>query len=269
VLLSYEALAGAEGLVASSLSVSSLFWADKLVFGFNAAGWLQASLASDLVTDVSVLLYTLHMPLVVVTSVVLWYGKKHLYGRYVAALAFTSFSALLVFLVFPTSPPWNDGNAVNLLQQNDPSASLMPLAKLTSLIESDKFAAFPRLHAAYAVTFCFFIIRLRKKLAVVAVPLTAGILFSTLYLGQHYVVDLIAGASLALVSCYLAEREPLFSRGDSGSSKSGSLVLVVSASTSPNVVKLTTLGKSLTPFNTDHGSSVLLGPSASQRGLLR
>ncbi len=215
VLLSYEALAGALGPTGSSGGVASLYWAERLVVGFNLPGWLQSAVGSAVVTDCSVLLYSLHMPLVAVASVVLWHWRRRLYGQYATAITISTYSALVVFVLFPTSPPWNDGTAANLIQSSGTSFLTAPLATLTSLIESDKFAAFPSLHTAYAVIFCYFIMRLRKKLSFAALPLAAGILFSTLYLGQHYSIDLIAGAGLAIVSCLIAERHSLFPFGDS------------------------------------------------------
>jgi membrane-associated phospholipid phosphatase len=79
------------------------------------------------------------------------------------------------------------------------------------MIESDQFAAFPSLHGAYAVVFCYFMLKLDRRLAFLAVPVTLGVLFSTLYLGQHYAIDLIAGAVYALVPCMISERFQLFS----------------------------------------------------------
>jgi membrane-associated phospholipid phosphatase len=80
------------------------------------------------------------------------------------------------------------------------------LASFLSLAEVDKFAAFPSLHGAYAIIFSYFMIKIDRRLALVSVPITIGILFSTLYLGQHYLIDLIGGAAYALVPCLIAER---------------------------------------------------------------
>ena len=74
------------------------------------------------------------------------------------------------------------------------------------MIESDQFAAFPSLHTAYATIFCYFMIKLDRRLAFIVIPVTAAILFSTLYLGQHYLIDLIGGAAYALVPCFIVER---------------------------------------------------------------
>jgi len=74
------------------------------------------------------------------------------------------------------------------------------------MIESDKLAAFPSLHAAYIALFCYFTVRLNKIYGLVSIPITIGVLFSTIYLGQHFIVDLVAGAGVATSCVLLAGR---------------------------------------------------------------
>jgi len=87
------------------------------------------------------------------------------------------------------------------------SQGLVPtLIKLGEMIESDKLAAFPSLHAAYAVLFCYFTMKARWIHGIVSVPIMIGVLFSTIYLGQHYLVDIMAGAGVAIASTFIAKR---------------------------------------------------------------
>jgi membrane-associated phospholipid phosphatase len=60
------------------------------------------------------------------------------------------------------------------------------------------------------VIFCYFMLKLDRRLGLVAIPVTFGILFSTLYLGQHYLIDLLGGAVYALVPCLISERFQIF-----------------------------------------------------------
>jgi membrane-associated phospholipid phosphatase len=211
ILLSYEALAGTIGSLAASDAVSSLYAVDRLVWGFNLTGWIQATFNSGSLTVLTTLLYELHMPLVAFTAAMVWFMRRESFGKYVTAMALTSYSALATFVLFPTAPPWYAGAAANLLQGVGSSTLSGLFNGLTSMIESDQFAAFPSLHGAYAMIFCYFMLKLDKRLAVLAVPLTFGILFSTLYLGQHYAIDLLAGAVYALVPCLISERFQIFS----------------------------------------------------------
>lgn len=221
ILLSYEALAGVVGSYASSKFIFSLYPIDKLLWGFNLTGWVQTTFYSVTMTQVTSFFYTLHFPLVVVTSATLWYFRRQLFGKYTATMIITSYAALATFVLAPTAPPWFQGVAVNLYQSTGSAVLPNAFSSAISMIESDQFAAFPSLHTAYATIFCYFMIKLDRRLAYVAVPVTGAILFSTLYLGQHYLIDLIAGAAYALIPILLVERLhiKIFGKGDSDSPK--------------------------------------------------
>lgn len=205
IALSYEALQGAVGSLTAPSRISSLYLLDRAFWGFNLTGWVQSSFASPFVGALATALYSLHVPLLLTTALVVWFAKRALFGKYVTVMVITSYAALVTFIALPTSPPWYSGVATNLYQSG--GAALLPqgFTSLLSLVEVDKFAAFPSLHAAYAIIFSYFMIKVDRRLAFVSIPVTVGILFSTLYLGQHYLIDLIGGAAYALIPCLIAE----------------------------------------------------------------
>jgi membrane-associated phospholipid phosphatase len=218
ILLSYEAL---QGMAGSTYNILNLLPYDKMLWSVNLTGTIQRMFYSQLMTDVMLLFYSLHFYLVIVASVVLWLFKRQLFSKYAIAITITSYVSLLIFALYPTAPPWYSGAACNLANFASPcslsastslsaSAQSAPpvisqLVHLNNLVESDKYAAFPSLHAAYVTLFCAFMVKFRRKLIFVMVPLEFGVLFATLYLGQHYTIDLIAGVSLALASVFLSE----------------------------------------------------------------
>jgi membrane-associated phospholipid phosphatase len=224
IMISYEALQGTVGTVAAVRGIASLYPLDRLIWGFNLTGWVQTSLESPAMTTVATMFYSLHVPLVIATCLTVWFAKRSLFGRYVTVMVLTSYAALVTFIVVPTAPPWYSGAAANLYQSA--SAAIFPqgITSLLSLVEADKFAAFPSLHGAYAIIFSYFMIKVDRRLAIVAVPITAGILFSTLYLGQHYLIDLIGGAAYALIPCLIAERFQLHVPGTQAKSNRGEVI---------------------------------------------
>ena len=218
ILLSYEALQGIAGSVyAFGDSVADLYPIDKMFWTIDVTGTIQRAFLSQAMTDVMLFFYSLHFYLVIVASVVLWFFRRSLFTRYAIAITITSYVSLLIFALYPTAPPWYSGIACNLANsaatcnaaisssvQSAPPV-LSQIAHFNTIIESDKFAAFPSLHAAYITLFCAYMIKFKRKLAVVMIPLEFCVLFATLYLGQHYLIDLIAGVSLALSSVVLAD----------------------------------------------------------------
>src|SRR2546428_10941150 len=207
ILLAYEALEGLAGTV----------WVAPVVQivgprGMTSQSWvtiIQTTFYSPFLTQLTTIFYSLHFFLIIVSAVVLWYSNKFLYNGYMSSLVICAYVSLIVYILFPTSPPWYNGVATNLLQTStvSNSQSLVPtLIKLGEMIESDKLAAFPSLHAAYAVLFCYFTMKARWIHGIVSVPIMIGVLFSTIYLGQHYLVDIMAGAGVAIASTFIAKR---------------------------------------------------------------
>lgn len=210
VAFSYEALAGVIDSVADSSNVLSLFDFDKYLWGFNLTGWVQSTLSSVSMTDFMALLYQMLMPVVVITSVIVWRMNGKNFGKYVTAMLLTTYAALVTFLFFPTAPPWLGGAASNLVSASGLSSVPTFLAPLDALFEPNEFAAFPSLHAAFMVICTYFLLKVDRRIGTGAVMLTAGVLLSTLYLGQHYLIDLLAGGAYALVPCLISERFQFF-----------------------------------------------------------
>jgi inositol phosphorylceramide synthase catalytic subunit len=210
ILLSYEALQGIAGQVyAFGDSIADLYPIDKMIFTVDVTGIIQRVFFSQAMTDIMLFFYTLHFYLVIAASVILWFFRRTLFTKYAIAMTLTSYVSLLIFVFYPTAPPWYSGVALNLASASSSIQAAPPIlaqfAHFSSIIESDKFAAFPSLHAAYVTLFCAYMIKLKRKLVVIMIPLEFCVLFATLYLGQHYLIDLIAGVSLALTSVILAE----------------------------------------------------------------
>ncbi|OLB69180.1 hypothetical protein AUI06_09360 [archaeon 13_2_20CM_2_52_21] len=207
LLMSYEALQG----VAGSLTLAPVIHptaSSGLSYGVIQA--VQSAFLSPDLTDAMSLLYGLHFPLVIGSAILLWYSNKILYKRYVYSLVACSYVSLIFYTIAPSAPPWYNGVASNLLAttsaQIGSSSLFSELAKIGSMIESDKLAAFPSLHAAYVVLFSYFTIKLKRTYGLVSIPITVGVLFSTIYLGQHYVTDLVAGVVVAAACVLMVAR---------------------------------------------------------------
>ena len=69
--------------------------------------------------------------------------------------------------------------------------------------EGNELDAFPSGHTALSLTFLAFGWRLFPRWRVLLTALVAGILFSTVYLSLHYIVDVLAGALLAAAMPFL------------------------------------------------------------------
>jgi len=204
VLLTYEALQGVTGALIHPGNVASLAWVDQALVGSNFALDVQRAFASPTITLIATGFYGLHVFLIMIAFVLFWFKNKVVYRGYTYSLVLTSYLALFTFVALPTAPPWMAGTAENLLKTGDtmlPTGFQIVAAALQSG-ESDLVAAFPSLHAAYATLFSIFMFKLGRKYGLASLPVAGGVYFSIIYLGQHYLVDLLGGIAYAAISTY-------------------------------------------------------------------
>ena len=140
-------------------------------------------------------------------------------GRSFVLLMFGILVAVLlseiVFVLAPTAPPWlaaQDGYVTgvrHVLKQTFADVHLTRIAEMSGdPTKYDVTAAVPSLHAAYPVI-CLLAARHARLPRVVVGAFWLNILavvFAIVYLGEHYVVDAVAGVACALVSWYAVSR---------------------------------------------------------------
>jgi len=131
----------------------------------------------------------------------------------VVAYGFNYVLGLICYALFVAYGPRNllTGQVESLLFTTYPEFQL-----LTSQVNTNT-NVFPSLHTSLSVTVAMFAYRTRATYPLwtaAATVLAGSVVVSTMYLGIHWLTDVIAGAALAWVCVALAERLPLDS-GDS------------------------------------------------------
>ena len=204
--LSFQVISGPIDALGHSGGILSLFNLDRYVWGFNLTGWAQGAFSSVLVTEAASLIYAALIPFVLATSLAIWRYRRGNLGRFTTAMVLTSYGALLTFVLMPTAPPWASGVASDLFRGSGLNSMSAVFAPLSAMVAPDYFAAFPSLHAAYTITCCYFLYRIDYRLGLLGSAVAGATLFSTLYLGQHYAIDLLGGVVYSLVPCWISER---------------------------------------------------------------
>lgn len=178
------------------------------LFGMQPAAWLQADLRPVVpwLDQVCFVAYTLWFVLPLTMAVAITRkAPQHLMAFFVW-IAFLTLLTDVVFLLFPVTPPWKlDGYTRILLER--------PLASYTSA-DNNEFAAFPSLHAGLPMLFAFFFWmhdRRSRKLAWFAGGYAAGVGFAVVYLGEHWVMDVLAGWAFAGVVAWLCNSPAFWS----------------------------------------------------------
>ncbi len=123
--------------------------------------------------------------------------KANLFTRYANALVVAFAIGFLMFSLAPTAPPWFANPEVRMLLIPDPDPSFRLRA------DPNPFAAVPSMHVAVA-TISAAVLATRFRLIPVAYVIS--MVWALAYLGEHYIVDSLAGFTVGLVAWTLAPR---------------------------------------------------------------
>lgn len=162
--------------------------------------------------------YTLHFVLPFILAVLVWKKRVSQYWRLITAYIVLSFAGFFTFLVFPASPPWL-ASEMGLIEPITRISSevwrafgIQDFPSLYNKISPNPVAAMPSLHSAYAMLFALAITALFKnnKYSQLAWIYPVLIWIGTIYQGEHYAIDAVAGVLYAWLSWIAAPRVLLF-----------------------------------------------------------
>jgi membrane-associated phospholipid phosphatase len=142
---------------------------------------------------------------------ILWRHPR-LYPRSAARMAATFDLGCVVYWVLPTAPPWWAGESGSM----PPVRRIMVEAgdrfwgrlwrPLYDSLEGNPFAAMPSLHFGTSVMAARLLSSVGRRPAALGWSFTLTLGFGLVYLGEHYVLDLMAGFALAEAVWRLAPR---------------------------------------------------------------
>lgn len=211
------------GVGAGDMPIHAHFqiWLDTYVFGFGSVPsvWLQQHLwHPSHVSIVDYAAFGTYMSYFLVTPFALgalWLIDRPVFRSYARRLTLLSFAAVAWFTACPTMPPWlasQKGLIGSVQRLNNSIAPNNGWFDPTTLWErgvrlANDLAAFPSLHEGMTILLSITLwrhVRPVFRVALVAYPLMMA--FSLVYLGEHYVSDLAAGALLTVAVGYAEPR---------------------------------------------------------------
>lgn len=165
------------------------------------------------------LVYLAHFVYPVLFALWLWRTDHARYYRFAVTLVGVSFAAFFTFVLLPVAPPRFTILGGSPLPVTDVMAEVSrslgwsaPASAYVHLL-GNPFAAFPSMHAAYPVIVLLFLRERSRWQALAWSPMVVAIWFATVYLGHHFVIDLIVGTGYALAG-YLLVRLPWSAIGE-------------------------------------------------------
>jgi hypothetical protein len=142
----------------------------------------------------------------------LWWSNRARSRRYMASLVMILGTGAVMFWLLPSNPPWmnpasGDPNPVPVMRVNYYVAQRLGITSFAPdgslAAENNSLAAMPSIHMA--VTFlCALAWRRRRPWSVLSAGYLVLMTFSLVYLGEHHVVDELAGVAMALIAWRLA-----------------------------------------------------------------
>jgi membrane-associated phospholipid phosphatase len=212
VLVLYDRTRGAADSLGIRLHEQDVLDAEKWLFGgTEPTVWLQHHLYDAahihwydaLVT----LVYSSHFLATPVLAAVLWLRDRALWLSYISRVIVLAVAGLATYCLFPAAPPWmaaRDGLSEPVARLSSRGWVWLHMSSLDDVLAqaqhdgANPVAAMPSLHVAFAVLVALVfggMLRSRWRYLLALYPLAMG--FALVYTGEHYVLDLIAGAGYA------------------------------------------------------------------------
>ena len=176
---------------------NTLIAIDQWLFGVQPCVWAQQFIHPWLteVFSFCYMIFFLFAPLV--AAVLLFQKRRKAFRETLITVILCFYCGYLLYLIFPAAPP-----RIVLKQFFYVGFDGTPLADMTSKVFSvlpqDARCAFPSLHGAVTLLSLMFAWKYTKTTFWLMLPFCIGLFMATIYLRHHYVIDLIAGWSLAI-----------------------------------------------------------------------
>lgn len=212
VLMLYDRSRSVADTVGMPLHEADIAAAEKWLFGGHIPTvWLQQHIYDPAVVHwydaLATVVYSSHFIVTPVLAAVFWLRTRRMFLWFISRVIVLSFAGLTTYVLFPEAPPWlaaRDGLIEPVLrvsargwQYFDAGFAEQALASGQNG-GSNPVAAMPSLHFAFAVLAALAlatVTRSRWRYLLTLYPLAMA--FTLVYTGEHYVIDIVAGAIYA------------------------------------------------------------------------
>ena len=232
LIFAYAECRGLAHVIAPHPYYRPQLWLEQHLFGTVPAEWLQAHFWHGTMRwydTFAAKLLNFHFVVPPVVAFALWSKQRTLFFRFATSMIVLSFASAVVFLVFPSAPPWAAAQKglLDSLVKLPPVNDVSSLAGGTHLVPANPYAAIPSLHAGYAFLVALTVAGLLRESRVRGRRLLAGLCFlypaaqslAVVYTGNHYIVDILVGFAFAWAAYALTKR--VFDQGRRGLGASG------------------------------------------------
>ena len=160
-----------------------------------------------------------HFFATLLVAVGIWLYAYQWFHRFAACIVVLAAMGLVTYVIFPAAPPWlagDHGYIDHTYRITHAVVNNLPVPKAGAMFQKgndwgNDVAAVPSLHAGYTMLICLYLwpcLDRRWRPLLVAYPI--GMALSLIYLGEHYLIDILLGwayaAATILIVNWGAER---------------------------------------------------------------
>ena len=214
LLVVYESFRGLAHKLNTHVHFTFMADFDKWLFGSLPTKSLQNVMWHGTVQwydFVFYIVYMLHFVMPLGLAILIWKKRDKFYWRFMAAYVALSFMGFMTYLIYPAAPPWmaSDKGLIEPITRVSSNVwyalGVHDFPSLYNKIAPNPVAAVPSLHAAYAALFAIIIYRLfGKKWGAIAALYPSLMFIGIVYLGEHYVFDVLLGIIYAVAAYLIA-----------------------------------------------------------------
>ena len=212
VLIAYDYSRGLATRIGMPLHMADIAAVDRAMFGVVPTVWLQEHFLHPgdprWWDGAATLTYSTHFFATPLIAAILWIRNRAIWISFVTRIIVLSLAGLLTYILFPAAPPWyaaREGVILPVVRASSRGWLELHINHAGNLLQqgqlaSNPVAAMPSLHTAFALTIALFAVRrFRSPLRWIALGYPLLMTISLVYLGEHYVVDVVAGIVYAVV----------------------------------------------------------------------
>ena len=177
----------------------------------SASTVLQTALRSRALDRAMVLVHGAHFLVFALLGLLLWHSRRDAFLTYKRALICVLYAGLVGYLMVPTVPPWlaAERGALAGLVRIVSHTYTTEMPQLFAAFDTNPVAAMPSLHAALPMVAALIVWQTFGRVAGVFAGLyVLTVAFALVYLGEHYIIDIVAGVLLAILVFRFVSRRP-------------------------------------------------------------
>jgi membrane-associated phospholipid phosphatase len=177
---------------------------DYIIFGNHPTVMLER-IMNPFLTDILQIAYSTYYFIPISFGIILLLNKQgEEFDRSIFMILLCFYLSYLGYILFPALGPRFYLSSIQTTELQGVFAA-EPIQNLLNRLEGIKRDAFPSGHTGIALTVLYLAYRYKRGYFRIALPIVSALIFSTVYCRYHYVVDVIAGFGLTLLTIVIGE----------------------------------------------------------------